>query len=147
MENQDNHSFPFENADVADDVISLKDLLERRNILLKKKEEIIRKHNDHNQPPLQSDSKPSSDNILQQEQNHDITSEFNTFTTLLSTVPTQRENKITPLELNVNVVEHNDGLDFSSDDSVADPSYVALSDITNLKPLSPEIWNGSLKGK
>ncbi|XP_046963625.1 uncharacterized protein LOC124542320 [Vanessa cardui] len=138
MENQDNHSFPFENADVADDVISLKDLLERRNILLKKKEEIIRKHNDHNQPPLQSDSKPSSDNILQQEQNHDITSEFNTFTTLLSTVPTQRENKITPLELNVNVVEHNDGLDFSSDDSVADPSYVALSDITNLKPLSPE---------
>lgn len=130
MENQENHSFTLENADVNDEVITLKDL--------KKNEEIIRKCNYQNQPPLQLDSIPSSDNILQQDQNQDITSEFITLTKALSLAPIQNDNKITPLELNVNVIEHNDGPDFSSDDSLADPSYVALSNITNLKPLSPE---------
>lgn len=137
MDNENDHSFSLENADVNEDLITLEELCERRNTLIQMKEEIIRKRNCQNQLPLQLDSIPTSENIFQQDTNQDVT-QINTLTIVLSPAPIQNNNKLTPLELNVNVIEYNDGLDFSSDDSVGDPSYVALSDITNLKPLSPE---------
>lgn len=37
--------------------------------------------------------------------------------------------------INIDIAQSNASLDFGSDDSVADLSYVPLSDITNVQPL------------
>lgn len=89
---------------------------------------------------MQIVSTPLSEELEQERKFENFTSEFATLTTVFDPVSTQdREGIVTPIEINVNVIEHhNDDSDFSSDDSVADPSFVALSDITNLRPLSPE---------
>ncbi|KAJ8712479.1 hypothetical protein PYW07_005321 [Mythimna separata] len=139
MEDQDTDVFLLENADINSDVVTLKDLSERREILLEKKREILNKQTYQNETKSQTVPIPASFNPASQNQN--LTSEFTTLTTVLDPALTQNEDdRITyPIELNVNVIEHNnDGLDFPSDDSSADPSFVLLSDITNLKPLSPE---------
>lgn len=42
----------------------------------------------------------------------------------------------TPMvDLNIEIAQPNESFNFGSDDSVADPSYVPLSDITNVQPL------------
>lgn len=67
------------------------------------------------------------------------TAEFTTHKAIFNPVPTTpNEDVITLNEANLNVIDHHNNLDFSSDDSVADPSFVPHSDITNLRPLSPD---------
>ncbi|CAG4999271.1 unnamed protein product [Parnassius apollo] len=84
-------------------------------------------------------SVPLSGELEQEPPNQNLTSELTTLTTILDTTSTQnRDENITSIDVNINIVVPNkNDLEFSSDDSVTDPSFVALSDITNLKPLSP----------
>lgn len=133
MEDQENVDCFLENACIDDEVVTLKDLCERRNALLEKKKEILNKLNYKNQPALQIVTIPVSEEIEQEQEcrNENVTSEFTTLTTVFDPVLQNEDDYIaTSTVLNDN--------DFSSDDSVADPSFVALSDITNLKPLSPD---------
>lgn len=115
MEDEENDELFLENADTSGDVVTLRDLCERRKILFQKKMEIVNKLTSGNQQQKKV-SVPLSDELQQIFPNQNCTSEFTTHTTILD--PTL--------------------LDFSSDDSVTDPSFVTLSDITNLKPLSSE---------
>lgn len=144
MEDEDNSEVFLKNADINDDVVTLRDLCERRNILLQKKKEILCKR--YHKMKLISENQqqeivsvPLSEKLEQEPDNH-LTSEFTTLTTVLDPTSTQNKDNIeTPFEMNVNIEEHNKNvLEFSSDDLVADPSFVALSDITNLEPLSSE---------
>ncbi|CAK1584257.1 unnamed protein product, partial [Parnassius mnemosyne] len=143
MEDGENEEF-LENVDINDDVVTLRDLFERRKILLRKKKEILNKQYYANKLAAENQqqelvSVPLSGELEQEPPNQNLTSELTTLTTILDTTSTQnRDENITSIDVNINIVEPNkNDLEFSSDDSVTDPSFVALSDITNLKPLSP----------
>ncbi|CAG4952236.1 unnamed protein product [Parnassius apollo] len=144
MEDGENEELFLENVDINDDVVTLRDLFERRKILLRKKKEILNKQYYANKLAAENQqqelvSVPLSGELEQEPPNQNLTSELTTLTTILDTTSTQnRDENITSIDVNINIVEPNkNDLEFSSNDSVTDPSFVALSDITNLKPLSP----------
>lgn len=145
MEDEENTEVFLKNADINDEVVTLRDLYERRKRLLQKKKEILYKR--YHDIKLTSENQqqkivsvPLSEELEQEPVNH-LTSEFTTLTTVLDPTSTQNRdyNIETPFAINDNIEEHNKNvIEFSSDDLVTDPSFVALSDITNLEPLSSE---------
>lgn len=152
MEDNNNINI-LKDADISSGVLTLQELCERRKILLQKKRQILNK----GKTPSQTIA-PRAKELEQETQCESLTSEYTTLTTIPDPVTTANddviipnvvyedlithvevyENIITPIDANVLVMGHgNNNFDFSSDDSVADPTYVALSEITNLKPMSP----------
>uniref|UniRef100_A0A2H1WLH6 SFRICE_019922 n=1 Tax=Spodoptera frugiperda TaxID=7108 RepID=A0A2H1WLH6_SPOFR len=144
MEDQEN--FILEDADINKNVVTLRELAERRKVLLQKKREILNRLNYQNQPVIQPVSTPLSENQnlppeIPMSDNENVplsenfTSEFTTLTTILDPPDTmQSEYLSTPIDSN-DVAEN---LMTSDVDFMCDHSFVNLSDITNLKPLSPD---------
>lgn len=145
MEDQEN--FILEDADINKNVVTLRELAERRKILLQKKREILNRFNYQNQPVIQPVSTHLSENQnlppmipLSENQNlplsENLTSEFTTLTTILDPPDTMQSEYLSTLIDSDDVAENlmTNDVDFTSDD----PSFVNLSDITNLKPLTPD---------
>lgn len=134
MEDQDN--FILENADISENVVTLRELSERRKILLQKKREILNMFNYQNQAVIQPVSTSLSENQNLKPEislSDKLLSEFTTLTTILDPPESMRNedyNIPTPIESNDVAENHNNDIDFLSDDH----SFVNLSAITNLKP-------------
>lgn len=126
-----------ENADINEKVVTLQDLYEKRKILLAKRNKII--NNQEKQkfvqfpsPPIKEAEKISHDDI--------VTSELDTLSIVYGQelIASKENNNPNNIDVDDDTVQQKNNGDFSSDDSVADPSFVPLSEITDLQPLSPD---------
>ncbi|KAF9413697.1 hypothetical protein HW555_008143, partial [Spodoptera exigua] len=99
-------SVVWKNADVSDNVVTIQELHNRRQALLKKRNHIL-------------DQMRADTNI------ENSIADCDTLTTVLEPVPSTS---------GLPKVATDSVLDFSSDDSVLDPDYVPLSQITNVQP-------------
>lgn len=105
-------------------MVTLTHLYERQKILVQKTRKILRLHKYQTQPVLQIVSIPLPQKLELESQIQNSTSEFTRTPVFEPSIPTQNENDNIPrpIKLNVNVQEYrNNDLNFSSDDSVADP--------------------------
>ncbi|XP_045451108.1 uncharacterized protein LOC123660006 [Melitaea cinxia] len=138
MEDQEN--FILENADFNDNVVTLRELCERRKILLQKKKDILNICNYQNKAAIQPVTTPLSQNQNLTPEiplSENLTSEFTTLTTILDPPESMQNvdyNIPTSIKSNDVTENHNNDIDFTSHDNFFDN----LSDITNLKSLSPE---------
>lgn len=138
MEDQENYF--LENVDINENVVTLRELCERRKILLEKKRKILNKFNYQNQAVIQPVLTLFSKNqnlIPERLLSENLTSEFTTLTTILDppeSIQNEDYSSPTPIKSNNVAENHNNNIDFTSDDNL----FVNLSDITNLKLLSPE---------
>jgi hypothetical protein len=125
-----------ENVNINEKVVTLQDLYERRKILIEKRRQIFNNQKEQISPiPKEVEKVSDRDDFM------NVTSEFDTLPIVYGQEPiTDTENISNPnhIEINVNIVPQSNDGDFSSDDSVADPSFVPLAEITNLQALSPD---------
>lgn len=125
----------LEDADISDDVPTLQQLKQRHQQLLMKKKQIL-----ENQRPNLIKSIPFVQPVCPTSLGDTVsTADFTTVgieSHIYETVMDDASINATPtVDPNIGTALPNESFDFGSDDSVADPSYVPLSDITNVQPL------------
>lgn len=118
----------LEGADINDDVTTLQKLQQRRQQLLMKKKQIL-----ENQRPNLIELIPFVQPVCPTSLGDTVsTADFTTVgneSHIHETVMDDSSVNATPtVDLNIGIALPNESFDFGSDDSVADPSYVPLSD-------------------
>ncbi|KAL4716245.1 hypothetical protein ACJJTC_004739 [Scirpophaga incertulas] len=129
----------LEGADINSNVLTLQELAERRKVLLAKKRVILDKLN-QNELQLETISTPSKTLDLPYH-NSDLTCEYTTLTTVIdpsfvdtsNIILAETDNIIIETQSCIQIDNHNNPLN----DTATDSSFVPLSEITNIRPLSP----------